>query len=129
MIAVLLDTHALIWWMSEDRLLSRRARQVIEDGDTRVLVSAVSAMEISTKYRLGKLNIGKRLAAAFVEDVNAEGFEHLPVTAEHGQHAGNLAIPHNDPWDRVLIAQAQLEKVTLVSNEKRFDDWGVLRLW
>lgn len=129
MTAVLLDTHALIWWVTEDRLLSHRARQIIEDSDTRVCVSAVSAMEIGTKFRLGKLEIGRRLAVAFVEEVRAEAFELLAISAEHGQRAGSLAIPHNDPWDRLLIAQSQLENLFLVSNEKRFDDFAVSRLW
>jgi PIN domain nuclease of toxin-antitoxin system len=129
MTAVLLDTHALIWWTTEDRLLGPRARKIIEDPDNRVAVSAISAMEISTKYRLGKLDIGERLAFSFVEDVEAEGFELLAVTAIHGQLAGKLGIPHNDPWDRLLIAQAQIEELILISNEKRFDEFGVSRLW
>lgn len=129
MTAVLLDTHALIWWVTEDHLLSPRARQTIEDPDTRVFVSAVSAMEICTKYRLGKLEKARRLAVAFVEEVRLEAFELLAIRAEHGQRAGSLVIPHNDPWDRLLIAQSQLENLSLVSNKKIFDDFAVSRLW
>ncbi len=126
---LLLDTHALIWWSQRLDRLSAAARQAIEDPDNRIYVSAITAMEICTKVRIGKLEEARPLAMGFAAQMAARGFMVLDLTAEHGEHAGNLAIPHKDPFDRLLIAQAQIEQLMLVSNEKRFDDFGVIRLW
>jgi PIN domain nuclease of toxin-antitoxin system len=126
---LLLDTHALIWWLGGDETLSMSARAAIGNDDNSVLVSAASAWEIATKYRLGKLP----QAAGFVGDIEgkilAAGFESLPVTLSHGQTAGALPGYHNDPFDRMLIAQAMIANCTLVSNDKAFDAYGVARLW
>jgi len=93
------------------------------------LVSAATAWEIATKYRLGKLP----QVAGFVHDIEggiaAAGFESMPVTLRHGQTAGALPGHHNDPFDRMLIAQAMLETCTLVSNDRAFDAYGTARLW
>lgn len=126
---LLLDTHALIWAAYKPGMLSKTARAAIEDGGNPVYVSSVSAMEIATKYRIGKLDISPALAEHFVQEIENRGFTQLVLTCEHGQRGGNLAIPHNDPFDRLLIAQAQIEKLRLVSNERLFDDFAVPRLW
>lgn len=126
---LLLDTHTLIWAALAPQKLGRSARAAIEDAENEVFVSAVSAFEITTKYRLGKLDEAEPLAANFAEQTTARGFGSLPLSAEHAERGGKLAIPHRDPFDRMLIAQAQVEQMTLVSNEKRFDTFGVLRLW
>ena len=126
---LLLDTHALIWWTFQLERLSARARDAIENPDNSVFVSAVSAMEIATKVRLGKLDEARPLATGFVRQMAARGLTLLDLTADHGERAGGLAIPHQDPFDRLLIAQAQVEGLRLVSNEVRFDTYGVLRLW
>jgi len=126
---LLLDTHALVWWATSDEKLSRKAHGAIEDGDSEVFVSAASAMEICTKVRIGKFDEARPLSSNFAGQVVEHDFLLLDITADHAELAGNLAIPHQDPFDRLLIAQARSEKLSLVSNEKRFDDWGVLRLW
>ena len=126
---LLLDTHALIWAAQEPELLSRKARISIEAGENTIMASAASAFEIATKYRLGKLKVSPTLAENFVVEVERCGFAILPISAEHGQRAGLLAIKHKDPWDRMLIAQAQTEGVRLVSNEALFDDFAVSRYW
>ena len=126
---LLLDTHALIWAAKAPDRLGSEARRAIEDGDNAIYVSAVSAMEIATKFRLGKLPEGKELATDFVGQIEGHGFVELSLLAVHGQRGGSLAIPHGDPFDRMLIAQAQIEQMTLVSNEEQFDTFGVLRLW
>ena len=125
----LLDTHALIWLTYEPERLSASVRAELADTDSPVFVSPVSAMEIATKYRLRKLDFAERLAINFIAEVATLGFSHLDLTAAHGQRGGNLAIPHQDPFDRLLIAQAQIEQLRFVSNEVRFDTYGVLRLW
>jgi PIN domain nuclease of toxin-antitoxin system len=128
-VKLLLDTHALIWFLLGDTKLSLPARTAIDDDDNDVLVSAVSAMEIATKYRIGKLpdmiGIAGRLAAI----VPTQGFGTLEITMAHSDIAGLLPFDHRDPFDRLLIAQAQVEQALLVSNETLFDSFGVHRLW
>jgi PIN domain nuclease of toxin-antitoxin system len=126
---LLLDTHALIWWLIDLGRLSRPAHAAISDPDNDVLVSAVSAVEVTTKHRLGKLPQVGLLASGFEAQVAAEGFGGLSITLRHGQLAGALPIEHKDPFDRLLMAQAIAENLTLVSNEKVFDASGVSRLW
>lgn len=124
---LLLDTHALLWWVEDHPKLSRRAEQAIGEGQ--IFVSAVSAMEICTKHRIGKLPSAALLAERFEQEVLAEGFEILELRASHARMAGNFPDPLKDPFDRMLIAQALLEGLVLVSNERLFDRFGVQRLW
>ncbi|MEI9965624.1 MAG: type II toxin-antitoxin system VapC family toxin [Caulobacteraceae bacterium] len=126
---LLLDTHALVWWGEDSPKLTSRARNGIDAGDNEVVVSAVSAMEITTKFRLGKLPGAGPLATNFTSMMATAKFETLPISTEHAVLAGSLAIPHKDPFDRLLIAQAMLEDLVLVSNEAVFDGFGVSRLW
>lgn len=126
---LLLDTHALIWWVNGDDRLGAAAKAAIADETQTVLVSAVSAMEIATKYRLGKLPSAGRLAHDFERVVLEQGFEPLSISMRHGRSAGSLSIAHKDPFDRLLIAQALLDELTLVSNEALFDGYGVVRIW
>lgn len=126
---LLLDTHALIWAAQEPELLSDKARTGIEAGENQVFASAASAFEIATKYRLGKLKVSPTLAENFMVEVESSGFTILPIGADHGQRAGLLAIKHKDPWDRLLIAQAQIEGMRLVSTEALFDEFAVSRYW
>jgi PIN domain nuclease of toxin-antitoxin system len=128
-VRVLLDTHTLLWWLDGDRRLSRRARTVIAAEDNAVLVSAASAWEISTKVRLGKLPGAIDAAAELPAVLRQQNFEPLPITIVHALRAGNLPGPHRDPFDRMLIAQAQDGDLALVSNERVFDVYGVRRVW
>ena len=128
-IGLLLDTHGLLWWLTDDPGLSTRAKVAISDEANTIYVSAASAWEITTKYRIGKLPG----VAAIVADLDAvigdQGFIALPISLRHGQAAGSLPGPHRDPFDRMLIAQAMLEGLTLVSNDQAFDIYGVARVW
>ena len=126
---LLLDTHALIWWVNDDPKLGQAASAAIRDPANIIHVSAVSAMEIATKYRLGKLDEAALLARDFEREVEAEGFVETPVTWRHARLAGSLDIAHKDPFDRLLIAQALVDDLILVSNESVFDGFGVSRLW
>ena len=125
---LLLDTHAVLWWFLGDAPLSIAARTAIEEA-SEVWVSAVSAMEVATKFRIGKLPRAQTLVHDFEAMVSHEGFMPLAITLGHARAAGLLPISHKDPFDRLLIAQAQMEAMTLVSNEKLFDQAGVNRLW
>ena len=126
---LLLDTHALLWWLEGNPRLSATAQAAIGDAANTVLISAASAWEITTKHRIGKLPG----AAAVAEDVEgclaAQGFEALAITTGDGARAGRLTGAHRDPFDRMLIAQALAHDLVLVSNEVIFDAYGVRRLW
>jgi PIN domain nuclease of toxin-antitoxin system len=125
----LLDTHTLLWWILDDRPLTRMARETIAETGNTMLVSAASAWEIAIKFRLGKLPSAGDLVSNFSSEVEQEGFELLPISAEHGIRAGMLPGLHKDPFDRMLIAQAQAENVPIVSNETVFEAYGVRRVW
>ena len=125
----LLDTHTLIWWMTTDPQLSKPARAVIEETNNISLVSAVSAWEIATKVRLGRLPAAAGVVQDFVEDMRRHQMELLDISAEHGIRAGSLPGPHKDPFDRMLIAQALAEDVPIISNDLALDGYGVQRLW
>jgi PIN domain nuclease of toxin-antitoxin system len=128
-VRLLLDTHALIWWLAGDEKLSLRARDAIADEANAVAVSAASAMEVATKHRIGKLPDGALLAQDFEAIVADQGFSELSISVRHARLAGEMGIAHKDPFDRLLIAQALAEDMVLVSNETRFDDSAVKRLW
>lgn len=126
---LLLDTHAFIWWLSDSGRLPTPVRGALFDATNEVYVSAASAWEVATKARIGKLPEAVKLAHDFVAHLAAQGFLELGITVEHGQRAGLLPGTHKDPFDRVLIAQAQTENLVLVSNEVVFDHYGIIRLW
>ena len=127
--ALLLDTHAFIWWLAGDDRLSESARKAIGDSAARVFVSAASAWEIATKVRLGKLPGAEEVARDPVAVIEAEDFEPLSIGVLHAAVAGQLPGPHRDPFDRMLIAQALAEELTLVTNERLFEAFGVDLLW
>ena len=126
---LLLDTHAFLWWLAGSRQLSADARAAIEDDANDVLVSAATAWEIATKHCLGKLPQVGLVARDVSGAVANEGFEELAITVNDAQRAGQLPGPHRDPFDRMLIAQAVVHGLALVSIEAVFDSYGVNRLW
>lgn len=126
---LLLDTHALLWWLADDASLPKRARSAIADTSNNVIVSAASAWEIAIKFRLGRLPDASGLLGEFVDQVRLQGFDLLAISADHAIRAGLLPGTHRDPFDRMLAAQAQAEDLTLISNETLFDGYGVRRLW
>jgi PIN domain nuclease of toxin-antitoxin system len=128
-VRLLLDTHALLWWFSDDPALPASTRKLIVQPDSSIFVSAASAWEIATKFRLGRLPSASDLIQDFGGYLEREKFLGLPVTYDHGVRAGMLPGPHRDPFDRMLIAQAEVEKLFIVSNEKIFDQYGVGRVW
>ncbi len=126
---LLLDTHALLWTLDANPKLSAAALEAVGNPSNELLISAVSGFEISTKYRIGKLAEFAAIARDF--PAMLANFEHgiLPISMDHASLAGSLDIPHKDPFDRLLIAQARIEGVPIVSNEKLFDAFGVERIW
>lgn len=116
---VLLDTHVLIWW-DEGRRLAAEARRAIADADN-VYVSAASAWEVAIKTALGRLRPTRTVEQAAQES----GFVELPVTFRHAERVGRLPAHHRDPFDRVLIAQAEVEGLTVVTRDAMFGRYGV----
>jgi PIN domain nuclease of toxin-antitoxin system len=125
----LADTHALIWWLNDDKLLSITARALMSNHTHEVFVSAASAWEITTKHRLGKLPEAAHLAVDVEGTVKRERFSPLPVTMAQAELAGRLKGAHRDPFDRMLMAQALTERLILLSNESAFDAFGISREW
>jgi PIN domain nuclease of toxin-antitoxin system len=119
-LSLLLDTHTLIWWLANAPTLADAARTAIAD-DPDVFVSTASAWEIAIKQSIGKLDVPTDLEA----QLQHQGFEPLPITMAHALAAGSLPKHHADPFDRMLIAQATIEGLTVVTRDSRFSLYGV----
>ena len=117
---ILLDTHLLLWWLAKDASLSHRARTLIGDPENTVFVSAVSLWEIWLKVSLNKL----RLPADFEERLAGESFENLPLTANQARKVASLPWLHRDPFDRMLVAQAQAESLILLTADAAVSGYG-----
>lgn len=118
--SLLLDTNVLIWWLEESPRLGKQARKTIT-GEPEVVVSAVSAVEIAAKEAIGKLRVPGDLAEQIAEQAMIE----LPVTVRHGLAVGQLPLHHRDPFDRLLIAQARCEGLTIVTADRAFAAYDV----
>jgi len=118
---VLLDTHIFLWWLADSRKLNRKIRALIEDGQNFVYVSAITAWEIAIKKAQKKLKAPDNLDAIIEE----EGFIELPITVFHAEQAGALPPLHHDPFDRMLIAQAQAEGLELVTTDEAVTQYGI----
>lgn len=129
MTRLLLDTHAFLWWLAGDKRLSAGAREAISEELDPIFISAASIWKITTKHRLGKLPGVSAIVGDLAGVIEGQGFVGLPITVRHGETAGALPGPHRDPFDRMLIAQALLDDLVLVSNEQAFGAYGARRLW
>ena len=125
----LLDTHTLLWAAYRKDLLSARAKRILENKSNELIVSAASAWEIATKYRLGRLPHAHVLANNFVAVVTEAGYSLLSITTEHALRAGQIPGEHKDPFDRMLAAQAIHENIPIISNDPCFDAFAVRREW
>ena len=126
---LLLDTHALLWWLLDSPQLSAPARAAIAAPEQRVLVSAASAWELGTKFRIGKLPEAEDIVVNLGAYLRKQRFEVLPIGLEHALAAGRLPGPHRDPFDRMLMAQATIERATVVTTDPVFADYGLVVLW
>lgn len=126
---LLLDTSTLLWFWLGGRTLSKPVKDAITDCNHLIYVSPISAMEIATKHRVGKLPGAENVLATFDEALQADGFLSLPLLNVHARLAGSLPGEHRDPFDRMLAAQAILEDLMLVSSDTAFDALGARRLW
>jgi PIN domain nuclease of toxin-antitoxin system len=118
---LLLDTHILLWWLDDSPSLPEPARNAIAGMDNLIIVGAAVIWEIRIKQALGKLKI----APNFYDVIKQQGFEMLSVTADHAYAVGNLPKHHRDPFDRILIAQAKLERLTVVTHDAVFKKYQI----
>ena len=118
---LLLDTHAMLWWLDDNPTLSTEARAAIGDGNNAVYVSAATAWEIAIKAALGKLDAPDN----FEEALSANAFQQLPISLAHALAVGTLPAHHSDPFDRMLVAQARIEGLTLVTRDEDIIKYGV----
>jgi len=126
---LLLDTHTLLWWQQDDPRLSGPARAAIGDPERRVFVSAASAYEIALKAARGRLHLPGLPDRWFRRRVRDNGFMVLAISSSHALAAGALSLAHRDPFDRLLIAQAQEEALVLITADPAFADYEVETLW
>ena len=123
---LLLDTHAFLWWLADSRRLKPEVRASIAEPSALVHVSAASIWEVAIKARLGKIKPGTK---HLDEEITANHFSELEISARHAVAAGNLPLHHDDPFDRMLIAQAELEDLTIVTHDEAFAAYKVPILW
>lgn len=121
---LLLDTHALIWWLQDSKKLGRRARSAILRPDSEVFISSASVWEISVKWTVGRVR-SKEIPVDYTAALLAAGFQPLSITFPHALAVRNLPLYHADPFDRMLIAQAQCEDLTLITADGEFAAYGV----
>ena len=125
----LLDTHAMLWWLGNDPRMSAFAQETIADGRTRLVWSMASSWEIAIKVAIGKLALERPLTELFSEIVSRQGVELLPITHGHCALLGELPLEHRDPFDRMLVAQAQAERLSILSADPKLSRYDVEVLW
>lgn len=126
---LLADTHAMLWWLRDDRRLSKRARALLEDGANELLWSIASSWEIAVKLGTGKLELDRPLHRLFADIVSEQGAVVLPIGHEHCSRLADLPLHHRDPFDRMLIAQAQHEGVPILTADPKLAVYDVQVLW
>lgn len=126
---LLLDTHVLLWWLLDDPKLPLRVRERLADIGVDLFLSSASAWEIATKFRLGRLPQAESLVGDFAEVLRSQRIEPLAVTLEHALEAGQLKSSHPDPFDRMLAAQAKIERMPLVTNDRALRAMKIETIW
>lgn len=126
---VLLDTHAFLWWIMDDPFLSPRARQVMEAADTEPFLSTASGWEIAIKCRLGKLILPADLQGFIAEQLRINAIQVLPIHMTHALHVFKLPDHHRDPFDRILVAQSQMEQLPILTADPQIAQYGVPVIW
>ena len=126
---LLLDTHALLWFLDDDPHLVPTAKSVIEDPANRKLVSMATCWEIAIKVGLKKLDLGEPASTFLPRELATNGFDLLAIELAHATFVETLPPFHKDPFDRLVIAQLLIEKMAIVSADSIFDQYGVTRLW
>lgn len=126
---LLLDTHAFLWFVEGNPQLSARARTLIEDTSNEILLSVASIWEIAIKFSLGKLSLTAPVETFIAQQLQANAITTIDVRTEHAVAVAALPFHHRDPFDRLLIAQAQVEGVPIISADAAFDPYPIQRVW
>ncbi len=126
---LLLDTHTFLWWIADDPRLSKKACEVIGDGKNQLFLSAASGWEIAVKARLGRLQMPDDLERFILEQTALNAIENLPVILSHTLHVYTLPDYHRDPFDRLLISQAQLEGLPILTADPQISQYSVEVVW
>jgi PIN domain nuclease of toxin-antitoxin system len=128
-VKALLDTHAFLWWISDDPRLSEKAKEIIADGRNELFFSAASGWEISIKARLGRLEVPEDLQRFISDQLSRNAIQVLPIYLSHALHTGSLPVHHRDPFDRILVSQAILERMPLLSADPQISHYPVEVVW
>lgn len=126
---LLLDTHAFLWWATDDSRLSTRAREVLSDPEQRIFFSAASGWEMAIKANLGKLTFPRGLSDFVTSAVSSNGYEILSVSLAHALAVNDLPYHHRDPFDRILVAQSRVEGLTILSADQKIRAYDIEILW
>lgn len=126
---VLFDTHAFLWWINDDKRLSSAARDVISDSQNEVFLSAASGWEIAIKAELGKLKMPTNLEQFIAQQLLDNAIDTLPIQLSHVLHVYTLPLLHRDPFDRLLVAQSQLENLPILTTESQIEQYAVQVIW
>lgn len=126
---ILLDTHAFLWWIAADRRLSARARKLIADGRNELLLSAASGWEVTIKVGLGRIDLPTPIDQFLGEQLRLNGIEALSIQMAHALSVQRLPLLHGDPFDRMLVAQARMEKLPILTRDPRISQYDVETLW
>lgn len=126
---VLLDTHAFLWWITHDPRLSLRAFEIIADGENTLFLSAASGWEIATKAQLGRLGLPEEPAQFVLAQLVSNAIESLPIRLPHALHVYTLPPYHHDPFDRILVAQSQLEDLPILTADTQIKNYDVDVIW
>ena len=126
---VLLDTHSFLWWVTDDRRLSPRAREIMSGGENRLFFSAASAWEIAIKARLGRLAISEPVATFLPAQLAENAIEGLPIAVSHALHVYSLPDHHRDPFDRLPVAQSQIENLPILTRDPLIAHYAVETIW
>ncbi len=126
---ILLDTHAFLWWITDDQRLSNHAREIISNGDNELFLSAASGWEITIKVQIGRLNLPDEPKRFIPEQRKLNFIQSLPIQMSHALHVSTLPDYHRDPFDRLLVAQAQLEGMPILSADPQIAHYQVEVIW
>lgn len=126
---VLLDTHAFLWWITDDPQLSARAREIISDGKNELFLSAASGWEIAIKTKLKRLKLPGKVERFIGEQLALNAIESLPVQMSHALHVYAIPDHHRDPFDRLLAAQVKLENLHFLTADRQMSKYGIKVLW
>jgi len=125
----LLDTHAFLWFVTDDNRLSSKAKSIIQDSSNEIYFSAASAWEISIKTKLGRLKLGRNLESFIIEQLTENSFGPLAITVSHSLYTEKLPQIHKDPFDRIMISQTKVENMVLITRDKEIREYKVSTVW